>query len=347
MKMWDVTFASPTDVYAVGVGNPIADIYGLVLKSEDGGVSYDVLAYQVCDLILCTDPDYLQGVSFGSSNHGIAVGQKGRVWTIKHDVATRVASGVPDHLRAVSMTDSLTATAVGNSGKILRSTDGGDTWSPQISGTLNDLFAVSFVDAMTGAVVGAQGTVLYTIDGGSTWTPQVSGTTEWLFGVGFLDASRGVAVGGNGLALITTNGGAYWSSEFTPAQYNLRDGAVATGRTVAVGDGQSILNRLFPITGVDESQPVTHRLFPNHPNPFNPSTTIRYSLGHAQHVELVVFDVRGKRVATLIDGPRGQGEHSATWNGRTDDGRAVASGVYFCHLRTKNSVETRKLVLLK
>ena len=76
-----------------------------------------------------------------------------------------------------------TAVAVGALGTILRTTDGGDTWTPQSSGTTNFLNGVSFVDANTGTAVGGEGTILRTTDGGDTWTPQSSGTTNALFGV--------------------------------------------------------------------------------------------------------------------------------------------------------------------
>ena len=92
-------------------------------------------------------------------------------------------------LNAVAVLDSDTVTVVGAAGTILRTTDGGATWTLQTSGTTNALNAVSFVDAKTGTAVGVRGTIVRTTDGGATWTPQTSGTTETLNGVSFVDPS--------------------------------------------------------------------------------------------------------------------------------------------------------------
>src|SRR5215813_4098595 len=114
-----------------------------------------------------------------------------------------------NHLRAVAAPDSTAVVAVGGSGTILRTDDGGITWTLQSSGTNNSLWAVSFVDANTGTAVGARGTILRTDDGGITWTPQFSGTTENLTSVSFVDANTGIAVGVR-VILRTDDGGATW-----------------------------------------------------------------------------------------------------------------------------------------
>jgi hypothetical protein len=85
----------------------------------------------------------------------------------------------------------------------------------------------------------------------------------------------------------------------------------------------------------------------NYPNPFNPSTTIAYTLASATRVRIDVYDIRGGRVATLLDGPRDGGAGEVTWNGRDEAGRAVASGVYFYRLTAGSVIETRRMVLLK
>lgn len=88
-------------------------------------------------------------------------------------------------------------------------------------------------------------------------------------------------------------------------------------------------------------------LLQNHPNPFNPSTTIRYSLRNGMHVRLAVFDVAGRRVRTLTDGLQIAGEHAAVWDGRDESARDVPAGIYVYRLETPDSIESRKLVLLK
>jgi hypothetical protein len=93
------------------------------------------------------------------------------------------------------------------------------------------------------------------------------------------------------------------------------------------------------------------RLYQNHPNPFNPSTTIPFTVpgteGSRSRVSLVIYDVRGAHVRTLVNEPYESGRHSVQWDGRNHRGESVASGIYFARLGVGNSVATRKMVLLR
>lgn len=99
-----------------------------------------------------------------------------------------------------------------------------------------------------------------------------------------------------------------------------------------------------------ENPIIVHRfsMQKNFPNPFNPSTTIRFSLPVGEDVSLEIFDVRGRKVSSIIDGEHLlPGWHSATWVGQDDSGRRMASGVYYCRLVAGTNTQTQKLVLLK
>lgn len=106
--------------------------------------------------------------------------------------------------------------------------------------------------------------------------------------------------------------------------------------------------RLWIPTGTDET-PAQYRtmLYPNFPNPFNPVTTIEYSLARAERVEIAVFDVNGRRLATLVDERKVAGRYRETWNGRNAGGRQVASGIYFCRMRTDSKTMVNKMILLR
>ncbi len=95
--------------------------------------------------------------------------------------------------------------------------------------------------------------------------------------------------------------------------------------------------------------PQVFALEQNHPNPFNPSTTIGYSIPEGQRVlvRLEIYNLRGMLVRRLVEGEREAGRHSVAWDGRDARGRALASGVYLCRLRAGGFSATRKLVLLK
>ena len=84
-----------------------------------------------------------------------------------------------------------------------------------------------------------------------------------------------------------------------------------------------------------------------YPNPFNPETTIRYTLPAKGHVTIDVFDARGAHVATLVDAVTPAGAYTVTWNGRDDRGIAVGSGVYFARLSSAADRRSYKMTLLK
>jgi len=89
------------------------------------------------------------------------------------------------------------------------------------------------------------------------------------------------------------------------------------------------------------------RLYGNHPNPFNPQTTIDFELPRAERVELAVFDVNGRRLVTLVDGLLPAGRHSIVWRGRDQQGRVLASGPYFCRLTAGTTIRCDRMSLVK
>jgi predicted extracellular nuclease len=97
-----------------------------------------------------------------------------------------------------------------------------------------------------------------------------------------------------------------------------------------------------------EPKPAVFALEQNAPNPFNPVTTILFSIPAKANVELYVYDISGRVVKRLVDGVTMEpGRHKATWDGRNDAGRAVSSGVYFCKLLAADKVAQMKMVILK
>ncbi len=85
----------------------------------------------------------------------------------------------------------------------------------------------------------------------------------------------------------------------------------------------------------------------NYPNPFNPTTHINFSLKKAGKVELVIYNINGQKVRTLVDGEMAADNHSVKWNGRDDRGNSVSSGTYFYRLQTSETSQTRKMLMLK
>jgi hypothetical protein len=88
-------------------------------------------------------------------------------------------------------------------------------------------------------------------------------------------------------------------------------------------------------------------VYPNNPNPFNPSTTIRFDLAESQRVAVRVFDPAGRMVRHLYGAIAPQGINTVTWNGRDDAGGPLASGVYIYRVETLDEVVSKSMVLLK
>jgi hypothetical protein len=158
---------------------------------------------------------------------------------------------------------------------------------------------------------GWYGVMFKTNDGGNFWGYHSSGTQRHLNAVHFLNERRGFAVGDSGTILFTANGG-----------------------VTSVTDPSFLPRELV--------------LYQNFPNPFNPTTTITYTLSSQERervrsqLTLKVYDLLGREVATLVNGVEEPGSKSVEWNAA-----GMASGVYFYRLSTAGFTQTKKLILAR
>ncbi len=113
--------------------------------------------------------------------------------------------------------------------------------------------------------------------------------------------------------------------------------------------GAKALGCYDSVTAVDEDGklPRVTRLNSVFPNPFNPVTRIRFQLSSRTAARLIVYDIAGHRVRTLVDEEMKGGEHNVLWRGMNDQGSRTASGVYFLRLSTPDRVDSRKIILLR
>jgi hypothetical protein len=148
------------------------------------------------------------------------------------------------------------------------------------------------------------------------------------------------------------------AEEFEPIVRGLATGAdgVIRFRDRSVEAGQRYVYRITEADGDGEFQspavyvPVQQAgMTQNYPNPFNPVTRITYWVpdGPGQRVDLVVYDVSGARVRTLVGGRVTGGRHEVVWDGRNDQGQRVGSGVYFYRMVQRGFSQTKKMLLLK
>ena len=101
------------------------------------------------------------------------------------------------------------------------------------------------------------------------------------------------------------------------------------------------------IEDVPQTQTSGFALFANYPNPFNPSTTIRYALPVSGAVDLTIFDQQGREVAKLVREKQSAGHQEIVWNGLNQAGEAVSSGIYFYRLQSGSFSETRQMMLVQ
>ncbi len=230
--------------------------------------------------------------------------------------------------------------------RFVRSTNGGVSWSTPVR--VNDdtpgngawqWFATMSVapdgriDAVwndtrnTGLVNQSQVFYSYSIDGGATWSVNEPASPVWDSFVGWPNQQKI----GDYYDMTSDSTGAHlaWAATFNGEQdvYYMRIGQSATAVAGIV-------------PGFD--------LHANAPNPFHPTTQIRFVVPPAGgQARLAVYDVTGRRVRTLADGFASGGEHAVRWDGTDEAGRQLPSGIYFCRLEGAGASRVRKMALLR
>ncbi len=111
-------------------------------------------------------------------------------------------------------------------------------------------------------------------------------------------------------------------------------GSFSTGNITSVEPGHQVI-------------PANFVLAQNYPNPFNPTTSITYSIPNENFVNIKIYDMLGREVATLVNDYKNAGNHMVDWNGEDNSGQKVASGTYIYRITAGNFVATKKMVLLK
>jgi len=148
------------------------------------------------------------------------------------------------------------------------------------------------------------------------------------------------------------------SAQFEPSVI-LRDGMIYTAwtsceekrrRPCPVSVWTNILNLDNPALGVESPAgkvPQSFQLFPNYPNPFNPTTTIKYEIQSRGLVRLEIYNLLGEKLRTLVEEEQYPGSYRVVWNGKDNQNREVASGIYIYRLSLAGRKESKKMVLLQ
>ena len=145
------------------------------------------------------------------------------------------------------------------------------------------------------------------------------------------------------------NGGLSWErvdENLILPNFNALD-ISSSGRIWAGSAGACVAQRAAESTGMEEGPPPALASISCHPNPLNPSTILSFQLGRTAEVELSLHDLAGRKLRELWRGSLEAGAHRLEWDGRNEEGRLMASGVYFFRLRAGNETLGLKAVLLK
>ncbi|MFO7608051.1 MAG: Ig-like domain-containing protein [Candidatus Krumholzibacteriia bacterium] len=150
-------------------------------------------------------------------------------------------------------------------------------------------------------------------------------------------------------ALVVLGGGAVFTGAGELLVITLSKPAELPAPTVTAraADNTDLATSFAQVSGVPGAPVVAFGLDQNSPNPFNPRTTIRFSLPEAGRTRLAVYDIRGRRVALLVDDDLAAGAHAVVWDGRDGRGAQAGSGVYLYRLEARGQVTSRRMTLVK
>lgn len=216
-------------------------------------------------------------------------------------------------LNGVSFGSDEKGIAVGNAGIVMHTSDGGTSWETctdeDVTGGSKLWSSVHLAESGKAWAVGNSGRIVYSEDWGHTWEPQTSGVTENLSEVHFISDSVGWIVGGFASSVIL---------------HTKSGGLTATG-----------------IDNFKDNNAIAFSLEQNYPNPFRTTTQISYKLHTSSHVSLIVYDVSGRKIQTLVNEFQTAGEQLVNW-----DASQFSHGLYFYELKVDHgAVEVKKMML--
>ena len=246
-------------------------------------------------------------------------------------------------------------------GVILKSTDQGNSWQTKALDSLN-VHIRKFCIINSNLVYGGGQANLYqgylpkmykTSNTGDNWILMPTNSPALLSGICFIDSSIGYNANGPGI-YYTTNSGLTWGLQYQSiGAATVNDICFLNPLTGYAGGqtGTGILKTtnggLTPVQFLADEVPKNNKLLQNYPNPFNPSTKIKFDLPKLSNTKLIIYDVLGCELATLVNEQLKPGTYEVEW-----DGSNFASGIYFYQIviedaERSRSVETKRMILIK
>jgi len=246
-------------------------------------------------------------------------------------------------------------------GYIFRSYDAGENWdSFEIPATLLDdtyVRSVAFIDDNKGMVTTRRGDLLKTTDGGENWSKvTLHSNGAWVNGVVAIpNSNMFVALDDNG-AFYTDDMGQTWGQMDTPSETDSDYFTAGVFESDSYGyvftyNGQVLRFENQETSAIDDNHNINivgeYILHQNYPNPFNPSTKIAFNIPRTDNIKLVIYDILGHKINTLVNAKMNAGHYTIEWNGRNNNGKLVSTGIYLYQLQTPNLIKTRKMTYIK
>ncbi|HEY3250639.1 MAG TPA: YCF48-related protein [Ignavibacteria bacterium] len=259
--------------------------------------------------------------------------------------------GQPDILAVKPLNDNIYF-ASGVNSSIFRSTNAGATWNLFSMNEPNPLFAIAFIDNYVGWATGCCGMFLKTTNGGENWENLYYLTLGYtLYSMHFVSSQTGFVSGDGGIVYRTTNQGESWDSTVTNTDQSLYSVYMVNENTGwVVGNYGTILKTTngggqgFPIgiNNISTAVPEDFKLYQNFPNPFNPTTKIKFDIKKQARVKLKILDILGNELSLLINETLTEGSYIYTLNFA-----GFSSGIYFYKLQTETFSDIKKFVFIK
>jgi photosystem II stability/assembly factor-like uncharacterized protein len=356
VHFYDVETIDDNTVFILGysIGSHQSILSSHVYKTTNDGSSWELIFYE--------PGTWLNHIKMFSPSEGMALGDPvDNTWVIVETTdggdawsqigtAPSANEGEFSTRNAVCWVNGSTAWFGSNMSKAYRTTDRGMSWSTVDIPDYHDYMRLSILESGIG--LAASGDAFQrTTDNGTSWTemqpPDAGEITHIIPYEGVFRLLFDNAI------YKSTDTGLSWELD-TSTQEKIRNlSFIKKDNEIwgwGVGQNGIILKyREGVISNIEDDFIVPDRmtLAQNYPNPFNPTTTIRYTLPGREKVALIVYNMMGRKVRTLVDKIQPSGSRVISWDGRDDFGNLVGSGVYVYRLQAGTEVRTRKMVFVR
>lgn len=374
----DVKYINPGLAYMCGEFTPSPENTSLkgafFMSSRDNGIHWNSV-----NSVLPDDYYLMETMDFINSSTGVSVVSKfkppteeilftsdsGRVWNriyVQDDSLVIDISEIEYVNLNIIFASGVNVDKSVYNGVLIKTTNGGASWDHTIF-TNFVINGISFSDDNTGMMCGVSGINSYseiyrTTDRGNTWINVFTFPDDFYSGVKYFPESQKVllfgynVLKGEGPAIqISNNNGNTWTSQTLPVtpEVRLNSAAIPDQNYVYVAGGElfssgSVLHssnggKTF-IENIELSQDF--KLLQNYPNPFNPVTKIGFQMNRDALVDLSIFDIRGKKISTIVNGKLNSGDPEYYF-----DGNELPAGAYFYRLKSDSYTLTKKMLLIK